>query len=662
MPAEQADAGEGGQPGRRAMRAPVDVACRPPDRGTRRAGAAPRPACRTPRGELVAPRWSATSARRSPSTVTPSAVCTTCDGQREADQRAGDRGDRADQRERHARAAGSPGRCAAAAGAAASVPGERQQQAGAAHEIEVERKEAADDRHEQHAAADAGQHRDDAEQERHREQRDGPDPPGRRASGVACVHCRGVDAGSISVCSMPKLAANLSLLFPDSAVPRPLRRRRERGLPLRRVPVPVPVRQRAAGRGAARAPRTSRSCCTTCPRATRRRAIAASPACPSARRSSAKAWTARSSMRKAAGCPRLNCLAGVAPAGVPREKLQQTLVENLRYAAGKLQGRRHHAAHRACQHAHRPGFLPQHAPPRHRGDRRRRRRQPQAAVRHLPHADHGRRPGEDHRAAAAAHRPHAARRRARTGTSRAPARSTSTTCCRTSTASATRAGWAANTSRRATRCRGWRGRSATCSQGGRRAPGRGGARAARVPARARRALAGRGHAALRVRRAHRLPQRADGGGAARDGRAGAAHPAHLPCARCAGGAARRRHRALGRRAAARRRRAAVDGEVHARAAPRPARAPRGRAAGRAQRGDLGRGGALRPVLRARPLEPDRLHHRRQRRREFRRRALPQVRPHGAQRAARARLRHGRRAGGFRRRGAGRRRAATCWRW
>jgi hydroxypyruvate isomerase len=39
---------------------------------------------------------------------------------------------------------------------------------------------------------------------------------------------------------------------------------------------------------------------------------------------------------KAVGCPRLNSLAGVAPAGVPREKLQQTLVENLRYAAGKL--------------------------------------------------------------------------------------------------------------------------------------------------------------------------------------------------------------------------------------------------------------------------------------------------------------------------------------
>ncbi len=39
---------------------------------------------------------------------------------------------------------------------------------------------------------------------------------------------------------------------------------------------------------------------------------------------------------KAAACPRLNALAGVAPPGVPREKLTATLVENLRYAAGKL--------------------------------------------------------------------------------------------------------------------------------------------------------------------------------------------------------------------------------------------------------------------------------------------------------------------------------------
>ena len=40
---------------------------------------------------------------------------------------------------------------------------------------------------------------------------------------------------------------------------------------------------------------------------------------------------------RAAGCPRLNALAGIAPEGVPRGKLFDTLVENLRYAADRLQ-------------------------------------------------------------------------------------------------------------------------------------------------------------------------------------------------------------------------------------------------------------------------------------------------------------------------------------
>ena len=38
---------------------------------------------------------------------------------------------------------------------------------------------------------------------------------------------------------------------------------------------------------------------------------------------------------KAVGCPRLNTLAGIAPAGAPREKLRETLVENLRFAAAR---------------------------------------------------------------------------------------------------------------------------------------------------------------------------------------------------------------------------------------------------------------------------------------------------------------------------------------
>ncbi|HTN62407.1 MAG TPA: 2-oxo-tetronate isomerase [Devosia sp.] len=36
-------------------------------------------------------------------------------------------------------------------------------------------------------------------------------------------------------------------------------------------------------------------------------------------------------------CPQVNCLAGIAPAGATRDELEAVLVENLRYAAGKLQ-------------------------------------------------------------------------------------------------------------------------------------------------------------------------------------------------------------------------------------------------------------------------------------------------------------------------------------
>jgi hydroxypyruvate isomerase len=39
---------------------------------------------------------------------------------------------------------------------------------------------------------------------------------------------------------------------------------------------------------------------------------------------------------KAAGCPRLNCLAGIAPAGVAPELVFETFVENVSFAAGRL--------------------------------------------------------------------------------------------------------------------------------------------------------------------------------------------------------------------------------------------------------------------------------------------------------------------------------------
>lgn len=42
------------------------------------------------------------------------------------------------------------------------------------------------------------------------------------------------------------------------------------------------------------------------------------------------------SYAKALGCPKINCLAGIAPNGVAPDKLEQTLVENLKYAAPRL--------------------------------------------------------------------------------------------------------------------------------------------------------------------------------------------------------------------------------------------------------------------------------------------------------------------------------------
>ena len=81
---------------------------------------------------------------------------------------------------------------------------------------------------------------------------------------------------------MPKLAANLSMLFPELAVPRALRRRGAGRVP-RASSTSIPYRVAAATTSRRRrATPASRWCCTTCRRATRSAASAASPACPGA--------------------------------------------------------------------------------------------------------------------------------------------------------------------------------------------------------------------------------------------------------------------------------------------------------------------------------------------------------------------------------------------
>jgi hypothetical protein len=87
----------------------------------------------------------------------------------------------------------------------------------------------------------------------------------------------------------------------------------------------------------------------------------------------------------------------------------------------------------------------------------------------------------------------------------------------------------------------------------------------------------------------------------------------------------RRHGPVGRRPAARTRRDAEPGQVQPHRAHRRPGADGHRAERRPQPRHQRSGGAARPLLRARPEQPDRLHDRRQRRRELGRRALPQVR-------------------------------------
>ncbi len=129
----------------------------------------------------------------------------------------------------------------------------------------------------------------------------------------------------------------------------------------------------------------------------------------------------------------------------------------------------------------------------------------------------------------------------------------------------------------------------------------------------------------------------------------------LPRQRYQGGAARRRHLAVRRRAAAGRRRAARHVEIQPHPRDRFRQSRRGGRARRHQSRHFQCGRASGLLLRARSVLADRLHHRRQYRGEFRRRALPEIR-HDHQQRARSRngaddrrgSAHRRQASGFRR--------------
>ena len=133
---------------------------------------------------------------------------------------------------------------------------------------------------------------------------------------------------------MPKLAANLSLLFPQleflerfAAAAKAGFRRVEYQFPYAFDARDVAARARDAGLEvvlhnlpAGDAAKGDRGI-----------------ACQPARRNEFRDGVGRAiEYAQAVACTRLNCLAGVAPAGVARESLRDCFIDNLRFAAGEL--------------------------------------------------------------------------------------------------------------------------------------------------------------------------------------------------------------------------------------------------------------------------------------------------------------------------------------
>ena len=194
-------------------------------------------------------------------------------------------------------------------------------------------------------------------------------------------------------------------------------------------------------------------CCTTCRRAMRSAASAAPPACTGREQRFREDLERAIDYARPVRCTSLHLMAGVVPAGAERAALHATYVAESQ-VRGEAPGRgRHAASDRAAQRAHRGQLLPALERAGGAGTRRGGRRQRVPPVRPVSHADHGRQPRHDARAAAARASATSSSPTCRDATSPAPARSTSISCCARSTASATPAGSVANTIRWVTRSR-----------------------------------------------------------------------------------------------------------------------------------------------------------------------------------------------------------------
>ena len=161
---------------------------------------------------------------------------------------------------------------------------------------------------------------------------------------------------------------------------------------------------------------------------------------------------------KALGCPQVNCLAGIAPAGRrPRRAGERLRRESEICARRRLEEAGIKLLIEAINTRDIPGFFLNTSKQALGDHRPRRLGQSLLSVRHLPHADHGGRSRPHHRGTTSAASRISSLRTIPAVTSRGRARSTIPSSTSISTASATPAGSAPNTSRRPAPTRGWAG-------------------------------------------------------------------------------------------------------------------------------------------------------------------------------------------------------------
>ena len=182
-----------------------------------------------------------------------------------------------------------------------------------------------------------------------------------------------------------------------------------------------------------------------CPPGTGARASAGSRACPTAPASSATGSARPPNTQRSSRCRQLNCLAGIAPAGLAEARAQETLVANVAFAATQLERHGIRLLIEPINTRDIPGFFLNRTA-QALDIMKDRDREHGTAVRRLPHADHGGRPRLDHREEPRNDRSHSRSPTIPAGTSRGPARSTTRSCSATLIGSGMPAGSAANTS------------------------------------------------------------------------------------------------------------------------------------------------------------------------------------------------------------------------